>query len=766
MTATARLARQAYKTPYARYSSYSSSSHSPYSPIPSTSRSTLDDPLPTWNDLLPDSPPVSALAQRHDEQRRHGQKSASKEGKRRPASLPTLAPAQAPPTVQSSRFKSPRRPPSEPTQISPYLPLFTRERSYLLTSLQQALYSCSLPSPPSSRQGRRTARRKGPAWNADQAWIALARVLRYPEEVPDLPHSYFPSSTRSPALLSYEDGDFSVSPSSSSSSSAEDDGFFTAARPSSSASSSSSSSLFPIPSSASAPPDSTGRTPLPLSTSQLYRAFTLFSTSRPRTKNGLNRLLVIAELLARKRGAAFPSVLQTYSGAGEGAAEDGGDEMVQQQLRGGGAGLRDKDWARLMLFAGANLRSTQQGDVRGALALYEQYLAQQRTRIDRRRRRRKRLDGRQSQDELGTSARVRDQQRVLLNVLLRLCRRAKMWDMFEQVRGRMRELGIKPDVATAMEEVLKDEQRGAGVEALWRGFEVALLEVEGDVERKQTVWQAMVWVFAKRGMMAEADRFYESMKMQREVLLDELRPEMEGAVLYSSGISVQPPPLSDRTYTALIQSFAFRGDFHSAIRILRDVFTSSSPASSSSGLSVAPAPHHFLPLFRAFATFGSTRASQSSSLNSTLLGGAHVRSHAVSRSLSPFAALTQQDSRYLRSSSQDNDDPFSLSALYSVFGSFLALTPPPPSTLSTRSFSGARTAPSPKDMWWILLAFEKLTDGESDAVLEVWDKLEEKFTGKEKEGWMGWREDKRIKRVVVKHRARVEELRLRWEELQ
>ncbi|BGP16329.1 hypothetical protein JCM10213v2_004331 [Rhodosporidiobolus nylandii] len=719
MAAVARAALSAWHKlpcPAAPSCAYSSSAHSPFSHIASTSRSTLDDPLPAWDDLLPASRAPTKqtakqkrAAKRVEQPKEHEGRAVKREVKRVLSPLPQSEPPKRPQRPLTPYEQ--RRPPSPRTQISPYLPLHTRERSFLLSGLRQALYSRS--SSLAGRGGRRTAARgRAQAWDPNQAWVALARVLKYPEEVPQLPYSFFPSSTRAPEMpAGYDEPD------------------------------------------PSAEPDSTGRTPIPLSIPELQRAFTVFATARPRTRNSLNRLLVVAELLARKKGAALSSPLDDDRGAD-------GEEAAVQKLRGGGAGLGAKQWSQLMLFAGRGLRSTTQSDVQGALGLFSQYLQQHESQ---QRRRGRRARGRP--DVLWAEAASNEKQRKLFNTLLHLARRARMWELFEQIRGRMRDTGIEPDAATRVEEMMKEEASGASVETLWRVFQEGLEEERSEDGRPaRAMWSAFVWVLGKRGLLEDAMRVYQAMRAGKEVPLASLQPAMDDALSSSTATSVvRPPPPGDRIFTSLIQACAYQGDLPSALRIVRDVAASrSSPSAPATPLSI----RHFLPLFRAFAVFGASPSPSGIGINRTLLSGRGISAHAASRSTSPLAVLSSGSSPSLPSRTTSDENPFTLSALYSLFESYLALPPPSPSSLPSLPFSGARTAPSAKDVYWILFAFDKLSGGESDAVLEVWDLLEARFGGSGADGWRGWWQDKRLKRLVLMHRNRVEQLRQRWEELQ
>lgn len=73
-------------------------------------------------------------------------------------------------------------------------------------------------------------------------------------------------------------------------------------------------------------------------------------------------------------------------------------------------------------------------------------------------------------------------------------------------------------------------------------------------------------------------------------------------------------------------------------------------------------------------------------------------------------------------------------------------------------------------MYWALLAFDKLSGGDSELVMEVWEMLVETFGARRESGrpgrevWRGWMMDGRVGRRVEAHRVRVEALREREKE--
>ncbi|GAA5840277.1 hypothetical protein JCM9279_002333 [Rhodotorula babjevae] len=737
--------------------SFSSRPHPFASPRPSTSSATLDDPLPDWQDLVaaPLRPPATSKKAK-GKKRQSGEAPSGQGSSPRPEpsslSLPRAPTAAPPPQINLANL---RRPPNERTQVSPYLPLLTRERNFLLSHLRLALSSRVPSRARPSRYIRSRNATKRLVWNADAAWYALARVLRYPDDLPSLPHSHFPSSARAPPSPSLPHDDASTS-----------SGFFTAAR------------VAAPPSATAEDVDPAGRRKIALTLPELRRAFAVFASARPRTRTGLHRLLVVAELIAQQPPGAAASSAAAAAG-GPSVVEGDEHEAGLQQLRGGGAGLRDKDWRALLLFVGASMRASRHAhEVKDALDLFSYWLklrgpsspsAAATTTRGRRR-------TRGGEAQLGDAA----QQQRMYNAVLFVAGRAKMWELFEQVLRRMGDAGLVPDLATVVELLRKEDRRGAPAAAAWRIFEDALAAraaaaVSGEAgEGVDALWAAMTWVLARRGLLEDAMRLYEAMQAGVPVALDSLRPRQELDPLDADSTAapstrpelvVQPPALNDRMYTALLKAFAYRGDLAGALRIVRDL-SASPPADGAS-----PSVHHFVPLFHAFAhhgvaPFSAAAGGTSYDVNPTTLRGEHLRAHALRRDASPLAALSR--ARAPRSASGASDggaNPFTLDALDTVLATFLALPAPSSATHSSLPFLGARTAPSSKDLWRILFAFDKLSGGDSELVVAVYDALERKFRD-ERAGWTGWREDKRTPRLVRMHRDKVNERRKRWEELQ
>lgn len=649
-------------------------------PIASTSATILDDdePASPFDSLLPQDRRLP-LARSGGKNRNDSKSNIRLQVQRR---IPRLYSPTTPPTARPPRVAA-------RSNVSPYLPLVTRERSYLLANLRACLYSAHRDD---SYQGDPTT-----------TWQALAGVLQYPDVLPHLPPSQHSTTTRS---SDPEDPHAPLEP----------------------------------------------RPRIQVSVLELRRCFTVFASEQPRTRNGLQRLLVVAELLAQKaRGPKLEGL--SFRGVE-------GEHGASVELRGGGAGLREQDWRALILFVGGHLRAPRTSpEVENAFSLFSHF-----TRVQEQ----KRPAGGNEGDFVAETA--------TYNALLHVATRARSWDLVDQVEMRMSALGIVADPQTMGVRMQKDHFRGTHIETIWAGFEQGVRRW-GEGNGMNRLWGMMLWVYAERGMLVEARKVYEAMRAGEEVDLASLRPpdHLLREVDDLASHAVRPPAPDETIYARLIQAYAFRGDLYAALSILRDMVRPPPPSASSTPTRLTayqPTMHIYTCLFRGFATHGHLPSSPLPDVSPHLLRGP-TTSRANARALreTSFVPLTKLGSSSGGGSQAvgvglgagGGNSPWTLDTLHTLFTSFLALSPPPPPITPTLPFRGVRTAPSSKELYWLLLAFEVLSGDDSELVLRVWDEVEYKFKrstkARQKQVWSGWRVDKRVAGMVARHRGRVEEWR-------
>lgn len=637
--------------------------------------------------------------------------------------LPPLAPPSfeslyPPTTTTRSKRTPPPSPPlplsptphSDPTQTSPYLPQNTREKNHLLLQLRRALDST----------------------DPDTTWAALATVLRYPDQLPFLPRSHFPTSTRSPPSSTTIEGTGPFDPS------------FSTTR------------------------TIGGRNKIELSEKELKQCFRVFANQRPRTRNGLNRLLIIIELLARRS----PSTSQPdHEGEGEREEEEG--EGVER-LKGGGVGLGDREWRELILFVGSSRRRTRPDpDTKSVLSLF----GQREEGINRKQEEGKKGKGKGKE---GRAIMGREETRMY-NALLHVAEKSKMWELFDQVQGRMWEKGIRIDGATFVSRIKRESSRGSDLQVIWRIFEEGLrwsmMENEEVGKRarrdsRRVLVNVWVWVLAKRGMVDECEKIYRAMKEGKTVDLDQFKPSTSNYSNYSYSpnspfITSTPPTSSNspslqvrlpspdfRLYSALIQSYSHHGQLKLALlKLFEMVHSSSLPAT----------PQHFHSLFKSYVQYAPPSSSDSLLVDYASLTG--INQHKP-RSLdySPLSTLLSRSSQSPLKPSSSSSSEYTLSTLLTLYNSFLTLSPPTKHSPSL-PFSGTRSSPSPKTIYFLLKAFERvLGKGNEEVCFEVFERVERKFAGGRK-GWMGWRMDKRVEGLVRGYKEGVEENRRRREEV-
>ena len=674
--------------------------------LASTSASTLDDPLPKprtqFDRLLPDhtSSPISKITSKHNTRR----------NKRAAPSniLPKLtAQASDPRAADDLPTNGPTK--IDQSQLSPHLPLVTRERNHVLANLRQQLQS-NRPS-------------------AQLTWQALVPALQYPQTLPHLPLAFHPQSTRSTT----DDGSTEHEP----------------------------------------------RSPISLTIADLRRTFTIFAGARPRTREGLSRLLVVVELLAQHSATAPlpPATQPTGSGRSQAVG----------QLRGGGAGLREQDWTALMLYAATAYRSPRATpEVDDAFGLFAQWEHKQANRV------------------MGSGGVVKIGQTkvrtAMYNALLLASAKARGWALFELTEKRMAEARVPIDVYTLGIKLEKQARRGGHIELIWSAFEAGLTwAARSDSEGGDDVaglWNMMLWALVRRGALEEGMRLYQILQDHKPVGLRSViaatrselysdSPSPMRSLLFEPAtdhqhaeVIVTPPSPTIATYSMLIQAQAHHGNLRACLLLLRDLITISADQPSitnrlsrSRPIRLQPTAHMYGCLFRGFAVYCQPPAGHAAwAADPHLMAGKRERTNALSQAESarPLDALTRLGSgatarpNGVASEAQsDRANAWTLPALKALLRSFLALEPSQahPSELP---HEGARTAPSSREVFWLLLAVERLTGGDSRAVVDTFERVEDVFGlgkryGDGREVWTGWRIDKMAQRKVDGHRRRIRE---------
>ena len=208
---------------------------------------------------------------------------------------------------------------------------------------------------------------------------------------------------------------------------------------------------------------------IPLSLPELRKSFSILSSVRLPTRGALSRLVVLVELLAMRSSKVLP--------------EASGGSFVEREtrigeLRGGGVGLRERDWGALMLFSSRCYRSPRvEPDVNSAISLFTQWTTPLRT---------------PSGQKLIPTL-------PIYNSLLKLAVSARSWGLYEAIVSRMAAENIEGDIWSLRIRLGKEDTRGEHVEIIWRTFVegVGLLGGTGRGD-KAGLWNEMIWVYARR----------------------------------------------------------------------------------------------------------------------------------------------------------------------------------------------------------------------------------------------------------------------------
>lgn len=618
--------------------------------------------------------------------------------------------------------------------------------------------------------------------------MALLRYDPYNHAEDDLvrlPRSHFPTSTRSPAATS--PGPSAFPPSSSLST------FDTS---------------FPRP----APRQSTG---IPLSLSELRQTFQIFASSRPRTRTGLHRLLIVVELISK----------QHQSSEGDDTGHSGfvdsgmsGTASQEGTLKGGGKGLNDREWSQLLSFVGTSMRKVRPDpEVRSVLDLFtqRQELLQQRAREQDSKVQGRRRGGKPTPAERAT----RQDETKLYNTLLHVAQKGRMSELFDQVVERMEERSVEGDAASFVAKLSREDDRNGSIGLVWnwlgKGIRHTMLEggQSGKRSRKESrkvLWNRFVWSLAKRGMFSDVERVLSVMNTGETIELESLKPADPTSFsdfderstfspygsIRSSTVAHAPPPVvpshslqvrlpkpDARLYSSLIQAYCHHGQLKMALLTMYDMIHHAS---------IDPTPQHFHHLFRAYVRFGQPErggGGAGRSFDWVSLRGINLektRNRVKGRdtsSSSPLSVIASGSGKGLSSKSDTAETTeFTLSTLHTIFQSFLSISPPRQSQQSTLPFEGQRTAPSPQTVFFLLEAFDKLLGGsmstavgEPELLLDVYETVEAKFTNRDHgkarrtgaggAAWTGWRMDRRVQRLVQGYRNSVAEKESRLQEL-
>ncbi|KAI5475387.1 hypothetical protein MNV49_001455 [Pseudohyphozyma bogoriensis] len=525
----------------------------------------------------------------------------------------------------------------------------------------------------------------------EQLWAAFANLVSYPDVIPALPRSLRPTSER----MVGSDGQV----------------------------------------------DDTRR-PIQLSEAELRKCFTALAKARPCTRVGLSRLLVVVELIARRRETLpAPSTGDDYERADP-------TERKLEELRGGGLGLRDEDWENLILFATTSWRTPRKThEVPSATALLSQW---ERTNL--------------SSDLLPPKP-----SKEMYNILLTVAARSRAWDLVEDLEERMKRDGVKHDSATVGARLRRGFERGAHIQTLWSMFEEGVVghvvdqassRSEGSGIKKRAggdttpLWNSILSVLSSRGHVEDARRVYDAMREGAPIDVGSLRPEQEGLHSPRSSNFVLPPPPNASTYLSMIKTYSTIGDLRTSLKILQDMVA---PSPTAPAITNPPSVAAFTAIFKGFAIHGEpTEGHRVSPFDSRSLSSRPARignKRAQVQGAAILAALQRSPSR---PQPVEASTTWTLPTLEVLFKAFISLTAPPLSP--SFPHGGYRSAPQPRQLYYLVMAFDRVSSGDYELVLEKWEEVERVFGGSDS-GWRGWVDGGRVGRMIGEMRRAVEERR-------
>lgn len=242
-----------------------------------------------------------------------------------------------------------------------------------------------------------------------------------------------------------------------------------------------------------------------------------------------------------------------------------------------------------------------------------------------------------------------------------------------------------------------------------------------------------IWSLALDGRFGAVAAAYESLRPSSHL---PLKTEREQRIRIPS--NSKP---TRQTFGLLINGFAHAGDLESALTIMGDALEDG----------YTPGVPEYIALFRGFARHGEVpdvAAGEAAALfpvwedNHTLASQGDVGT--VDRrgrieSIWERGIFRRDPPAHLANKAEN---PWTRSALDSLFAGFMAVLP----STGLRAEKSASRAPSPKQVYKVLLAFARVTNGDPNVVRGAWEAMHRKF-GEEGGGWRSWREDGRLRRI-------------------
>ena len=241
------------------------------------------------------------------------------------------------------------------------------------------------------------------------------------------------------------------------------------------------------------------------------------------------------------------------------------------------------------------------------------------------------------------------------------------------------------------------------------------------------------WSLALDGQFGPVAAAYESLRPSCRL---PLRIEREQRIQIPQGIKP-----TRQTFGLLINAFAHAGDLESALTIMGDALSDGH----------TPGVPEYIALFRGFARHGEVPeivAGEAAALFPVWEDNHSLASQVEPESVERRGRIERIWERGIfrreppAHLAPKAENLWTRSTLDSLFAGFMAVR----ANNGLRAEKGASRAPSPKQVYTVLLAFARVTNGDAEVVRGAWEAMHGKF-GEEGAGWCSWREDGRLRRI-------------------
>jgi len=305
--------------------------------------------------------------------------------------------------------------------------------------------------------------------------------------------------------------------------------------------------------------------------------------------------------------------------------------------------------------------------------------------------------------------------RSCVNHILKLCALAGDAERFDKWSSRLSSLGLEEDSYSALA-ALTLAAKGGDAQAVISAFNEISRSIAQPSEHIILLNYAL-WQLATRG-------YWQRVLPTLYRLAPDCPPlDLPGIELGEPLPSMVGSKATAQTFSALMHALAYQGQFDAALTIFRVMIENG----------LQPHVPEYQSLFKGFARHGVVPPTSAGRLAPSFplwerfdnptegQSGNHSLGH-----------MWQRDP----STSEQTGSQWTLSNLREIFNSFMSLSP-------SADYS---QAPTPDKIWIILMAFARTTNGDEATLVEVWERLEAKFSGTEN-GWWGWSLDGRLRRL-------------------